>query len=176
MVLPLIPTAFWSCFNSKATLLTLTTVLANGISFEDYFYSYIPCLEPCTSLGDLYHASPVLFWTIVVISSRFHSSLNSMYSPLSVHQKALLAGNLLDLPTLKGVHSVLIMCLWPNYTESESREPAWNLSGLAISMSMVLGLHTPQSSHEYVKPLEDMPGTMESRWMTWLMCFEINTR
>ena len=118
----------------------------------------------------------MLFWTIVVVSSRFHPSLNALHSALQPHQEALLTGNVLALPSLKGVHSVLIMCLWPNFAQSEMREPAWNLSGLAISMAMAMGLHTPQSSHEYTKPLDDMPGTLESRWMTWLMCFEVNTR
>ena len=150
--------------------------VANKTSFEDLFYRYIPCLEPCTSLGGLYHTSPVLFWTIVVVSSRFHPSLSGLYSVLLPHQEALLTGNLLAIPTLKGVHSVLIMCLWPNFAPSEKREPAWNLSGLAISMAMAMGLHTPQKSHEFSKPQEEIPGTPESRWMTWLMCFEVNAR
>ena len=145
--------------------------------FDENLYRHIPILEPCTSLSAYYQANKLLFWTVVLISCKLHSTFHELYARLQPHHEALLSANLLRIPqSMKVLHAILLMCIWPYPVKSQFEDPVWVQMGTVINMAMMLGLHEPGHQHEYGRPTSPMQGTIYTRNVTWIFIFQTSTR
>jgi hypothetical protein len=65
-------------------LITLTpdTVLELLSHFERYYYPHLPILEPIESVSALAEKSPLLFWTIMLVSCQWHPTLSYLYQQM----------------------------------------------------------------------------------------------
>jgi hypothetical protein len=72
--------------------------------------------------------------------------------------------------------------MWPVPKVSQSQDPAWNYSCLAISAAMQIGLRRPLAVPD---AFEDWGGwrkkkltnvTLKTKVLTWLACFNVNVQ
>jgi hypothetical protein len=148
--------------------------------FDKVLWRHVPFVEPCNSLHRLYQNNDLLFWTIVYVSARLNNEFNQLCVPLIQHHRMLLASRVFGgavKNNLETIHAMLILCTWPYVVESQYEDSTWVLSGIAVSVAMSIGLHKPEHGHEYgAKYEKDLIGIPYSRNMTWMACFQINTR
>ena len=145
--------------------------------FDEHLCRHIPILEPCTSLRSYYTASKLLFWTVALVSCKFNSSYHELYFRLQPHHEALLAASLFKIPqSMKTLHSLLLVCIWPYPINSQFDDPVWVLMGTVINMAMTMGLHEPGHQHEYGRPMNPAQGSIYTRNVTWIFIFQTSTR
>ncbi|MCJ1247809.1 hypothetical protein MMC30_005024 [Trapelia coarctata] len=158
--------------------LNTDTVLALFHHFDQYHWQHVQFMEPCTSIRDLYASAPFLFWTIILIASRksgngIHTDIHGVLQP---HVQAMLASRVMDLkPSIKALHAMLILCIWPFPVVSQAYDSTWVLCGVAMNTAMMMGLHKPGHAEEYGRPLAAVKGDPYTRKMTWLAIFQIST-
>jgi hypothetical protein len=51
--------------------------------FERYYFPHLPILEPVESTSSLIEKSQLLFWTIMLVSCQWHSSLSYLYQQMT---------------------------------------------------------------------------------------------
>ena len=145
--------------------------------FDTVLWRHIPILEPCHSLASLHQTNELLFWTIVLVSSRLYNEYNALYVQLAPLHRTLLSNCMLGQRTsLKTIHAILLICTWPYPVSSQYDDITWMLCGAAINMAMMMGLHKPLHTHEYGHEYERIPGPAYIRHVTWLALFTTTTR
>lgn len=58
------------------------TVLELLSHFEQYYFPHLPILEPIESTSDIFEKSPLLFWTIMLVSCQWHPTLSYLYQQM----------------------------------------------------------------------------------------------
>jgi hypothetical protein len=127
----------------------------------------------------LHESSPLLFWTIVVVSSRQYSSQDPLYKKLVPSYQSLLYKRLAEaIHTVQDLHAIILICLWPLPVMSQPDDPSWNYIGLAINAAMQMGLHKPRCQQGlYGFGRTNAPQvSVEVKMMTWMTLFELNAR
>jgi hypothetical protein len=84
--------------------------------------------------------------------------------------------------SLYAIHALLIASMWPVPKITQSQDPAWNYSCLAISAATQIGLRRPLAPPD---PFEDWGGwrrakmsvlSVKTKVLTWLACFNVNVQ
>jgi len=135
-----------------------------------------------TSIQQLIDNSPILFWTILLVSSQWHPSLSYLYGSIAAPHENLLYPVLHSaIWSIEILHALLLLCSWPIPKIRGIFDPSWNYSGLATNAAMQMGMHKPLSRYDWfqaglpeVTRNEDPSVTSRKRVMAWLSCFNIN--
>jgi hypothetical protein len=84
--------------------------------------------------------------------------------------------------SLYAIHALLIASMWPVPKISQSQDPGWNYSCLAISAATQIGLRQPLATPSL---FEDWGGWrraklsvfgVRTKVLTWLGCFNVNVQ
>jgi Fungal specific transcription factor domain len=151
-------------------------------SFDRYYFRHLPILDQVTSIEKLTSNSPILFWTILLVSCQWHPTLSYLYPSLAAPHEDLLYPVLHSaIWSIETLQALLILCCWPVPKIRQILDPSWNYSGLATNSAMQMGLHKPSSTYDWFQTgvpttaQVEMPSeTLRSRVLTWLSCFNIN--
>ncbi|CZR69995.1 uncharacterized protein PAC_19896 [Phialocephala subalpina] len=154
--------------------ITLTAGELN--SYLSYFFENMHCHFPFLERPFLppktLSSSPLLFWTIITVSSSFPN--RSLYERLQPIVRRLLASGLCPFAMSQELCQALcLLCLWPLEASDPNDDPHFMYAGMATHIAMQMGLHRPQFTHEFkqIKELGVNPHeTPTSRWMTWCAC------
>lgn len=136
--------------------------------FLQHQYYHLPILDTRTSIGSMQKNTPLLFWTIIAVSCRFHPNYCHMLPLLRDPYQVLLGRALTTSPmSLCTVQALLVLCHWPFPCEKQPQDPSWNYCGTAINAALYLGLNSPKYH------ISSQEQNIRSR--TWLACFYIGT-
>lgn len=142
--------------------------------FRQHYYRHGVVLDTSPSLLELRKGSPILFWAIIITSSRYHPQYSSLYRALTQAYEPLLGSCLLKaILSLSTMHAILIFATWPVPVQSQPQDPTWNYCGLITNAARLLGLHEPGREKEYGFP-RATPREVELRSKTWLQIFHRN--
>jgi hypothetical protein len=120
------------------------------------------------SINVLHETNPLLFWTIILISSRHTEALIEPF-------KNLLARQLIEpVRSLYTIHALLLFCLWPLPVRKQIVDSSWNYCGFATSAAIRMGLHQLEATFEYDFS-QYSAQEIEIRRRTWLGCFIVST-
>ncbi|KAE9373138.1 hypothetical protein N431DRAFT_406474 [Stipitochalara longipes BDJ] len=144
------------------------------LHFYSFRHRHLPIISTQTSVNDLYNSSPILFWTIIVVSSHQNPHHSDLHLNLEEPYKNLLSTLLIKpITSLKTLQAILLLCLWPFSVKHQHEEPSLNLCGLAINAGLQMGLHQPSRLSDY--KTADRTSSNSESIMTWMACFEIST-
>ncbi|KAJ8607390.1 hypothetical protein MRB53_040336 [Persea americana] len=143
--------------------------------FAQYFrhyHQFMPFLDPKKSPEYYFDASPLLFWAIIVTSSRRDEEdptlLTGMATPLAQMMWSTVAAVPQNYHVVK---ALIIMCLWPLPTKSTSTDPTWMIGGLMMQLALQTGLHRPAHYLDFSRiRLELRPEDVKDRLRTWKAC------
>ncbi|KAI0104024.1 hypothetical protein GGR51DRAFT_573016 [Nemania sp. FL0031] len=141
-------------------------------------------IQSIDSVACFHKASPLLFWTIVLLACRFHPEHSVLYDQLLVaHEELLHPFSNTAIQYIHEIHALLLLCLWPIEKRPEWSSPTWNYIGLAVGACMRLNLDkaTPTDPVEVQsntagngRKYEEV--SMRTRRLTWLACLAISTQ
>lgn len=125
--------------------------------------------------ADLLHReSPLLFWTIIIISIREHPLHSAQFSELQKPFKTLLSGYLVNsIRSIYTIQSLLCLCVWPLPVANQWDDPSWNYCGLAVSAALQMGLYRTRANGSGVGEVNSKDDLQ--RLKTWLGCFVVST-
>lgn len=135
-------------------------------------YHHLPILNTLIPITTLQNEIPLLFWTIVVVSTMYHPVYHHVLSSLDGPYHLLLGKALSTSPmSLSTIQAILLLCFWPFPCRKQPQDPSWNLCGIAINASIQRGLHSPRHDQWAKISAEER----DARSKTWLACFYIST-
>ncbi|KAJ3576208.1 hypothetical protein NPX13_g3786 [Xylaria arbuscula] len=149
--------------------------------FGNQYHAHAHFIQPINSLAHFYAASPLLFWTILLIASHYHIEHSSLYDKLLLpHEKLLRPFSNTAIQSIHEIHALLLLCIWPITRRVEESNPTWNYIGLAVNACMRLDLNK-------VAPAPPVPIwprstrtadniSIQTRRLTWLACLSISTQ
>ncbi|ODQ69037.1 hypothetical protein LIPSTDRAFT_76533 [Lipomyces starkeyi NRRL Y-11557] len=146
------------------------TLLLNH--FEQYYYRHCPIIQTNTSATTLYRSSPFLFWTIIVISSRFHPTLAQLYNALVTPYRLLLGKTLAEpIANLECIQGLVLLCLWPLAVDRQSEDSSWNYCGLVTNAAVRMGLHRETTESRAASSLK-LGSEAMAHAKTWMACLK----
>lgn len=140
-------------------------------------------VQPIESLAAFYATSPLLFWTIILVSSHFHPQHSDLFDQLLLpHEELLKPLSNTAIQSIHEIQALLLLCLWPTPKRQEWASPTWNYICLAVASCMRLDLDktdpldltAPRLSPLGQKRKEEM--SLRTRKLTWLACLAISTQ
>ncbi|KAH8598946.1 fungal-specific transcription factor domain-containing protein [Bisporella sp. PMI_857] len=136
--------------------------------FAIHYIPHFPVLDTRMSINILHQTNPLLFWTIILISSRHQEALSGVYMNL-------LSKQLVEpIRSLYTIHALLIYCLWPIPSRKQILDSSWNYCGFAVSAAIRMGLHQSDATWEYDFS-QFSAQDIEIRRRTWVGCFIVST-
>lgn len=127
-------------------------------------YSYLPIVDPSLTYDEISKSVPFLFWTIIVITSRYVQDDPSLEARLRPPYQRYLGKVLRTAPmSIQSVQALLLLCTWPLAVEFQALDPSWNISAITIAASVRQGLGASR-----------LPSN-EWDLRTWMACFSVNT-
>ncbi|TVY81957.1 Transcriptional regulatory protein SEF1 [Lachnellula suecica] len=115
--------------------------------FEAYYYRHCPILDTSVSIAVLYQTSPILFWTIVILSSRWHPTLYYNYNNLLDSYRILLGRTLVEhIFYLESIQALTTLCFWPLSVRRQVEDPSWNYCGLITHAARKMGIDKVQTN------------------------------
>ena len=162
------------------TIFVISALRHDCYSYSKYYYEHLPMLDRITSISALHQLNPLLFWTIIRVSSYRHPKYTDTCTlSASAYQSLLCATICNPIRDFRTVQALVILCYWPNSGERQSQDPSWQYCGVALNSAMQMGIDQP--CHEGVNAgfgghsnIHQM--SSYSRQMTWLAHFCISTR
>lgn len=146
-------------------------------SFCLHFYPHLPILNPTISISSLYELSPILFWTIVAITTArpiiaSHQTIIATLREPFVHY---FRNEILDAPLpLQTIQAITYLSMFPLTLESQTEDPSWLYSGVAVNAAMYMGLHQAKPAPS-LRSIGVYAGSPRARAHTWLGCFVAST-
>ena len=114
-------------------------------SFRIHYYHHCPILDVSVSISSLYQSPPILFWTIIMLSSRWHPSLHHLHNALLPAFRTLLGQVLVEqIFSLESIHDVALLCFWPLSVRRQIDDPSWNYCGHMTNVALTMGLNKVQ--------------------------------
>ncbi|KAI1424635.1 hypothetical protein F5Y12DRAFT_785186 [Xylaria sp. FL1777] len=152
--------------------------------FGYQYHVHAHFIQPIESLAHFYSASPLLFWTIILLASHYHVEHGNLYEKLLLpHEELLRPFSNTAIQSIHEIHALLLLCLWPIPRRVEASNPTWNYIGLAVNACMRLDL-SRAASPDPIEPRSNTPGherrpekiSIQTRRLTWLACLAISTQ
>lgn len=135
------------------------------------------------SLASLASESPLLFWTIILVTSQRNDKSEGLHLQLcdpSENQASRIV--LTSTQSVEVVQALLLLCLWPISRLKEQDNPSWNYLGLAQNAALQMNLHSPIAKEAItggwkgwgeVANKSYSPEYMSSNWLS---CFDVGIR
>ena len=143
-------------------------------SFQWNYYPHVLCLDTRTPVAELPTQCPILFWTIILTSSRFHPQYFPLFPSLIRAYEQILATTLIrPMLALQSIQAVHILSMWPLPFRMQPEDPSYNYAGIVTNAALHMGLHAPGYEREYGFPRCTLKDT-ELRTKTWLSLFSHN--
>ncbi|KAH3953335.1 hypothetical protein HBH53_041310 [Parastagonospora nodorum] len=142
-----------------------------------HFYPHLPILNPTISISSLYDLSPILFWTIVAITTArpIIASYESIIATLREPFVHYFRNEILDAPLpLQTIQAITYLTMFPLTLESQTEDPSWLYSGVAVNAAMYMGLHRAKPAPS-LRSIGVYAGSPRARAHTWLGCFVAST-
>ncbi|RYP17206.1 hypothetical protein DL765_004662 [Monosporascus sp. GIB2] len=146
--------------------------------FESYYLAHAPFMQPVGSLDRLASASPLLFWTIALITCQHHEEHHELYSRLlAPHQELMVPLSTRAIRSIGEVHALLLLCMWPLPKQQELLDPTWSYIGIAVNTCMRMNFHNPLPPGHAAQGFalwSDSPCdiTPQSQSLTWTAMFQ----
>ncbi|RYP31594.1 hypothetical protein DL767_005703 [Monosporascus sp. MG133] len=146
--------------------------------FERYYLVHAPFMQPVGSLDRLASASPLLFWTIALITCQHHEKHHELYSRLlAPHQELMVPLSTRAIRSIGEVHALLLLCMWPLPKRQALLDPTWSYVGIAVNTCMKMNFHNPLPPGHAAQGFglwSGSPGdiTPQSQSLTWMAMFQ----
>ncbi|KAL4894254.1 hypothetical protein BDV59DRAFT_176132 [Aspergillus ambiguus] len=142
------------------------------IFFEKY-HPHAPILDSAIPPDEYFSRSPLLFWVIILISSRRHPDEPGLFVSLTAPVKKLLWDTIANPPhTWYLIQSILLLCLWPLPTSSLSTDNTSVLVATSQTIAIRLGLHRPEAIQDFSRTRRRLsPGEVAEAARTWATCY-----
>jgi hypothetical protein len=142
-------------------------------SYARFHHQHLPIVDTSVSLESIHMSSPLLFWTIAVVTCRHDPRYQDLYQTLTAPYEELLSTILVrSINSLKNIQAILLLCIWPFPVRHQHDEPSLNYCSMAVSAAMQMGLHRPGYSTEY--KISDMTESDLDKTITWMACVQIS--
>jgi hypothetical protein len=145
--------------------------------FGSHFYPHLPILNPTISISGIYELSPVLFWTIVAIITErpVLSSHDGITEVLKEPFLRFFRSEILDAPLpLQTIQAITYLTMFPFPLKSQTKDPSWLYSGIAVNAAMYMGLHRSKPAPS-LRSIGVYAGSPRARAHTWLGTFIAST-
>ncbi|CAM1506000.1 Fc.00g116370.m01.CDS01 [Cosmosporella sp. VM-42] len=141
---------------------------------EHYLY-HLPILDIRGPANSLLNTSPILFWTIIIITARDHPTYTILEAQLQHPYQKLLSQHVLSsICCVYTIQALLLLCIWPFPVRHQDDDPSWGYSGLAVAATLQMRLHETGVGKSDDKP--ELADIVALRLKTWLGCFFVSTR
>ena len=118
----------------------------------------------------VYEKSELLFWVICAVTSSPSKLLE-----LKPHVQGQVGQIVVNPPrSVEVVQALLILCMWPFPFHSTLGDPSFLYSGLAVHISLQIGLHRPDLPHEFSSRKQVLEVSDEVRRTTWMACYVVS--
>ncbi|KAI8262342.1 hypothetical protein K4K58_000647 [Colletotrichum sp. SAR11_239] len=121
----------------------------------------------------LYKLSPILFWTIIAVSSRRYAKDPGLFQFL-VENLPKEVWNAVSNPpiSISTINALLVLCTWPLPTIRFLNDPSASYVAIAQNAALLLGLHTGRGTHpEFcIGPNRQTDITDEEACFAWMGC------
>ena len=149
--------------------------------FEEYFahyHAHLPLLYPELSPNQYYDLSSLLFWTIILVSSRRFEDERQLFQTLCEPLSRLLWTTLSTVPqNYHVVKALCLLCTWPMPTSRTSTDPTFMYAGIASQIAIQVGLHRPSHAQDFSRyRLQLQQEDVEDRARTWAVCVIVTQR
>ncbi|KAF2104101.1 hypothetical protein NA57DRAFT_70314 [Rhizodiscina lignyota] len=146
--------------------------------FTTFFLNYapdVPILDPLQSPNKYYSRSPLLFWAILTVASRRYAADPSLLLSLSnaTFQFAL---QQIDSPAadIHTVEALVLLLSWQFPSTQQHEESGYVMSGALIHLAFKYGLHTAESSQDFVRvKLNLSECEVRRRRQLWAACIVV---
>jgi transcriptional regulatory protein LEU3 len=149
-----------------------------GISTDElrYFTNYhpfFPILRRSKPADTVFAASPLLFWTVILIAARHDREDPSLLSSLTRPVKQLLWSVISEPPhPVPSLQAIAILCTWHLPATSMSTDITYLLAGILKSASMHVGLHKPDAMQEFSRTTFQLtPHVLTEVVKAWAGCY-----
>lgn len=140
--------------------------------FTAHFRPHFPILG-YISVNNLYHNSPFLFWTIiVVVTSKISEPPEvDLFTPIKDAYMDMLRSEILMAPLpLHKIQALLHLCVWPLPVHAQVDDPSWIYCGIAVNSALYMGLHRQRPTPS-LRSVGVSAGSSQARANAWLGCF-----
>ncbi|KAI1816751.1 hypothetical protein GGS20DRAFT_536053 [Poronia punctata] len=139
--------------------------------FDKFFQHYHPYM-PVVRQRDpkkIYETSPLLFWTIIYVSSRRYAKTPSLIQFLSEELRRQVFAAIGEIPVLlPTINAIILICSWLFPSARFINDPSVILSSVGANVALQLGLHTGKGGHpEYSHGMFRNDYTDEEATYTW---------
>jgi hypothetical protein len=150
----------------------LTGALVTASSYWQFMHDQFPILDTSKAVPEIRDNTPFLFWTIVVVTCRYHPRHHPLFAKLQIHYRHLLRSAMATSPaSISTIQSLLILCYWPLPCEKQPHDPSWHICGVILNAALFQGLHL--SNTQQAARMSQHSREVRSR--TWLACLYIST-
>ncbi|KAI0105457.1 hypothetical protein GGR51DRAFT_188949 [Nemania sp. FL0031] len=162
--------------NSEPSLpRTLGSYPFSGDDIDYYYQKYFECYHPYMPVvrhrdpNKCYETCPLLFWTIIYVSSRRYAKSTSLVQFLSEEIRRQVFAALGDIPlTIHTINAIILVCSWVFPRARFTSDPSALLSSAVVNAALLLGIHTGRGGHpEYSHGLFQNNYTDEEATYTW---------
>ncbi|GAD96987.1 conserved hypothetical protein [Paecilomyces variotii No. 5] len=142
--------------------------------FSRHYERHLPIIDLGKPVEAILTDSPLLFWTVVIISIRKHPLHCAHFQYLKAPFKRLLSDYLVaSIRSVYTIQALLLLCLWPFPVEKQTDDPSWEYCAVAVAAVFKMGLDDSQTS--WIDASEPPSDNLACRLKTWLGCFIVST-
>lgn len=143
--------------------------------FEEYFAHYhhhLPLLHPGFSPEYYFNLSPLLYWTVILVSSRRIKDDGQLFQNLCRPVSKLVWATVSAVPqNYHVVKALCLLCTWPLPTSRTSTDATFIFAGLASQIAIQVGLHRPSHAQDFSRyRMQLRQEDIEDRARTWAIC------
>ncbi len=155
------------------------------LEFVNNYHQFLPIVDLSRGPERIHRLCPVLFWTIMSVALRHHSTdilmtlaplLKTALAEITISPITRYLPNEEDEPILNvssvfSVQAFLIYTFWPPLTSSLSADSSWNTVGIAIFQAIRIGLNGPgvnNYSNQQQQP--EVNSILKEHVRTWISC------
>ncbi|KAK1980855.1 hypothetical protein LZ30DRAFT_721935 [Colletotrichum cereale] len=155
----------------------LGSKVLSGEDIDSYFDQYFEHFHPYFPIvrsqdpDRLYKQSPILFWTLIAVSSRRYTRDAGLFPFLVENLPREVWAAVATPPiSISTVNALLVLCTWPLPTIRFLSDPSSSYVAIAQNAALLLGMHTGRGTHpEFcIGPNRQTDITDEEACFTWM--------
>ncbi|WDK15395.1 hypothetical protein CGRA01v4_06676 [Colletotrichum graminicola] len=138
--------------------------------YLEHFHPYFPIVRS-QDPDRMYKQSPVLFWTLIAVSSRRYTRDAELFPFLAENLPREVWAAVSTPPiSMSTVNALLVLCTWPLPTIRFLNDPSSSYVAIAQNAALLLGMHTGRGTHpEFcIGPNRQTDITDEEACFTWM--------
>ncbi|KAL2886339.1 putative transcription factor SEF1 [Ceratocystis lukuohia] len=117
--------------------------------YFEHFHPYFPIIRS-RDPDQTYTESPLLFWTILcIVSRRYARSATTFEFLIEALPREIWPVLCSHLVPVASINALLLLSMWSLPTERLLSDPALTYASIAVSASLVVGLHTMKGGHAH---------------------------